>query len=438
MKPNRILEPKQPNDLDASLNGQWESLFVLLFYAGWEESSIELKKSMENYFRTFTTDALLVFLNVDSPVSKALVALHQIDSVPTVVCSNWKKETLMKDTTGVPPSIFQQIEIQIQRHKNTMESDKLEAFSKIEEILKRNRLVAFVNGASDDLESGSPSKKLMELFKEHSIHCSFKETSSDPSLEKWIKVRSGVNSIPQVFYNGEFIGEFAKIKEELGGKGLKERLSHECLVPSASNKLDALLKEARVVVFIRGTRENPEPEASCSLVKALTEKSVSFNLFEIEGDSSIPKALYEKFPVLSEAVPAPIIFIDQELFGCGYCLHERVFKEKVIPKECFRGDPVLEAIKKELQTDSVVVFIKGTPENPECCSTGKILRLLKENTAHFHYVNATASAEFKQKLVDFSGLKTFPQVFVKGELIGGFDSVKQMVEAGEWEHLVME
>ena len=88
-------------------------------------------------------------------------------------------------------------------------------------------------------------------------------------------------------------------------------------------------------------------------------------------------------------------------------------------------------IKQVIDTEPVVVFIKGTPEAPACGNSMRALEALRAAEAPIATVDVLPNPEIRQELTAFSGWPTIPQVFVKGELIGGADIVQELAINGE-------
>ena len=88
-------------------------------------------------------------------------------------------------------------------------------------------------------------------------------------------------------------------------------------------------------------------------------------------------------------------------------------------------------IKNEIENNEVCLFMKGTPEAPQCgfsMATSNILKVLEVN---FKGVNVLENQELREGVKVFSDWPTIPQLYVKGEFIGGCDIVKEMYESGE-------
>merc|ERR1712000_523455 len=79
----------------------------------------------------------------------------------------------------------------------------------------------------------------------------------------------------------------------------------------------------------------------------------------------------------------------------------------------------------------VILFMKGTPETPRCGFSRTMVSLLQEEKVDFDYYDILGDDEVRQGLKTYSNWPTFPQLYVKGELLGGLDIIKEMRESGE-------
>ncbi|KAH9426040.1 Glutaredoxin 3 [Dermatophagoides pteronyssinus] len=82
----------------------------------------------------------------------------------------------------------------------------------------------------------------------------------------------------------------------------------------------------------------------------------------------------------------------------------------------------------------IMVFIKGTPEQPRCGFTRTLLSILKEMNVQFGYFDILSDEEVRQSLKSYSKWPTYPQLYVKGSLIGGLDIIQDLRENGELEN----
>lgn len=97
---------------------------------------------------------------------------------------------------------------------------------------------------------------------------------------------------------------------------------------------------------------------------------------------------------------------------------------------------ILAGIQKAVADNTVVIFMKGTPESPMCGFSARAVELLRATGRPFAGVNALSSPAFRQVLAQFSSWPTLPQVFVKGKLIGGTDILMEMQASGELKKVI--
>jgi len=97
-----------------------------------------------------------------------------------------------------------------------------------------------------------------------------------------------------------------------------------------------------------------------------------------------------------------------------------------------------ERIKAELSSSPVVLFMKGTPDFPQCGFSAQTVAALRALGARFKHVNIFEEPEMREALKRFSNWPTYPQLYVNGELIGGCDIALQMYKSGELRKLLSE
>ncbi len=96
---------------------------------------------------------------------------------------------------------------------------------------------------------------------------------------------------------------------------------------------------------------------------------------------------------------------------------------------------VKEKIKKLIKDNNVCLFMKGTAESPQCGFSMAVSNVLKHLKINFKDINVLEDENLRQGIKDFSDWPTIPQLYVKGEFIGGCDIVKEMFEKGELKKL---
>ncbi len=94
-------------------------------------------------------------------------------------------------------------------------------------------------------------------------------------------------------------------------------------------------------------------------------------------------------------------------------------------------NPILANIKKYVEDHDVVLFMKGTPVFPQCGFSSQVVQILTYLNVQFRTINVLESEDLRQGIKDYSDWPTIPQLYVKGEFVGGCDIIKDMFEQGE-------
>jgi monothiol glutaredoxin len=95
-------------------------------------------------------------------------------------------------------------------------------------------------------------------------------------------------------------------------------------------------------------------------------------------------------------------------------------------------------IKNEVEGNDVVVFMKGTPQFPMCGFSGQVVQILDHLGVAYKGLNVLESDDLRQGIKSYSNWPTIPQLYVKGEFVGGCDIIREMFQAGELQHLLKE
>lgn len=97
---------------------------------------------------------------------------------------------------------------------------------------------------------------------------------------------------------------------------------------------------------------------------------------------------------------------------------------------------IMERIKQAIEGNAVILFMKGTPEFPQCGFSSRSSQALAACGAEFAYVNVLADPDVRANLHRYADWPTFPQLYINGELVGGCDIIMELYESGELKKLV--
>src|SRR4030081_1469750 len=99
-------------------------------------------------------------------------------------------------------------------------------------------------------------------------------------------------------------------------------------------------------------------------------------------------------------------------------------------------NPGFEQIRKDIADNDIVLFMKGTPMFPQCGFSAAVVQVLTHLGVKFKGVNVLAADTIRQGIKQFSNWPTMPQLYVKGEFVGGCDIIREMAETGELKELL--
>ncbi|MCB1386141.1 MAG: Grx4 family monothiol glutaredoxin [Nitratireductor sp.] len=97
-----------------------------------------------------------------------------------------------------------------------------------------------------------------------------------------------------------------------------------------------------------------------------------------------------------------------------------------------------EFIDNEVKNNDVVLFMKGTPDFPQCGFSGQVVQILNYLGLDYKGINVLADDDLRQGIKDYTNWPTVPQLYVKGEFIGGCDIVREMFQQGELQTFLTE
>jgi monothiol glutaredoxin len=101
-------------------------------------------------------------------------------------------------------------------------------------------------------------------------------------------------------------------------------------------------------------------------------------------------------------------------------------------------NPAIDQIKKDIGENDVVLFMKGTPAFPQCGFSAAVVQVLSHLGVQFKTVNVLEDDGVRTGIKEFADWPTIPQLYVKGEFVGGCDIVREMAESGELGDLMKE
>ena len=102
------------------------------------------------------------------------------------------------------------------------------------------------------------------------------------------------------------------------------------------------------------------------------------------------------------------------------------------------SEEVLDSIKQQISENPIILYMKGSPQAPQCGFSAQTVQCMVACGQRFAYVDILSNPDIRSTLPGYANWPTFPQLWVDGELVGGCDIITEMFEAGELETLLVE
>lgn len=342
--------------------------------------------------------------------------------------------------------------------------------SRLQQLVDSKPILLFMKGTPDQPRCGF-SRKVLDVLKELGVEFGSFDILSDEEVREGMKVFSNWPTFPQLYCKGELIGG-CDITIEMHENGeLKTLFEQHGLLPNAvktavsivekpatetksdanfsasdngaivadsvgiseslKSRLESILNSSPIMLFMKGTPEEPRCGFSRKSVEILKEEELEFSSFNILDDEEVRQGL----KTYSNWSSYPQLYIKGELIGGSDIMIEmqksgelkRVVAEKgAMPKESLEN-----RLKRLVSSSTIMLFMKGTPDAPRCGFSSKVVNALREEGLNFGSFDILNDEEVRQGLKTYSNWPTFPQLYHKGELIGGCDIVLEMHKSGE-------
>eukprot|EP00980_Cylindrotheca_fusiformis_P011815 scaffold2816_cov121-Cylindrotheca_fusiformis.AAC.31 len=199
-----------------------------------------------------------------------------------------------------------------------------------------------------------------------------------------------------------------------------------------TDRLNSLIKTDTVMLFMKGEPSAPKCGFSRQAVELFQQHQIPFASFNILTDDVVRQGLkkHSNWPTY------PQIYVSGELIGGLDILKEMAeegpLKEQLgVSLPATTVSPLQDRLANLVKRSDVMVFMKGLPSAPKCGFSRQMIEILDESGVSYDAFNILEDEEVRQGLKEFSNWPTYPQLYVKGDLVGGLDVCKELVEEGE-------
>ncbi|XP_044096691.1 glutaredoxin-3 [Neovison vison] len=193
-----------------------------------------------------------------------------------------------------------------------------------------------------------------------------------------------------------------------------------------SLRLKKLTHAAPCMLFMKGTPQEPRCGFSKQMVEILNKHNIQFSSFDIFSDEEVRQGLktYSNWPTY------PQLYVSGELIG-GLDVIKELEASDELDTICPKAPKLEERLKVLTNKASVMLFMKGNKQEAKCGFSKQILEILNSTGVEYETFDILEDEEVRQGLKTYSNWPTYPQLYVKGELVGGLDIVKELRDHGE-------
>ncbi|KAI7999373.1 Monothiol glutaredoxin-S17 [Camellia lanceoleosa] len=461
---------------------------ILHFWASWCDAS----KQMDQVFSHLSTDfPLSHFLRVEAEEQPEISEAYSVSAVPFFVfCKDGKAVDTLEGadpsslankvakvagsiTLGEPaapaslgmaagPMILETVkDLAKENGSSQVESQLASGLSdglkkQLQKLVNSHAIMLFMKGSPEEPKCGF-SRKVIDILKEEKVQFGTFDILTDNEVREGLKKFSNWPTFPQLYCKGELLGgcdiviamhdngelkevfrdhgveiydsNEAKVTKNVGGKGgISESTG---LSATLTSRLESLINSSPVMLFMKGKPDEPQCGFSRKVVEILQQEKVDFKSVDILTDDEVRQGL----KVYSNWSSYPQLYISGELIGGSDIVLEMQrsgeLKKILAEKGISQKETLEDRLKKLITSSPVMLFMKGTPDGPKCGFSSKVVDALRNEGVTFGSFDILTNEEVRQGLKTFSNWPTFPQLYYKGELIGGCDIVMEMHNNGE-------
>jgi len=199
-----------------------------------------------------------------------------------------------------------------------------------------------------------------------------------------------------------------------------------------NSRLQGIVNYSPIMLFMKGSKAEPFCGFSKQAIAMLNKSGVDYSTFDILQDEEVRQGLKD----YANWKTYPQLYIKGELLGGLDIMKEMEaegsFQETLEAAGQQEDEPenLTSKLKGLINKAPVVLFMKGNKEQPFCGFSRKAVALLQEHSIDFDTFDILGDEEVRQGLKEYSNWKTYPQLYIKGELMGGIDIMKEMEEDG--------
>jgi len=252
-----------------------------------------------------------------------------------------------------------------------------------------------------------------------------------------VSVKYSVGSVPTcvILHAGKEVDRVdgantAQLTQKLKAQVLRVSVAAPQITKSTEEllhrRLQQLINTAPCMLFMKGNPTEPKCGFSRTIIGILDSHNTQYSTFDILQDEEVRQGLktYSNWPTY------PQLYINGELVGGLDIIKEMEASgelQEMLPKKSTLNERLEGLVKRS----PLMVFMKGSPSEPKCGFSRTLVQMLNTTGLEYDTFDILADEEVRQGLKKFSDWPTYPQVYVRGDLIGGLDIIKELEASGD-------
>ncbi|NXN76140.1 GLRX3 protein, partial [Himantopus himantopus] len=251
-----------------------------------------------------------------------------------------------------------------------------------------------------------------------------------------VSEKYGISSVPTFLFfknsqkvdrlDGAHAPELTKKVQRHASSSSVSAGSNDSAKEDLNVRLKKLINAAPCMLFMKGSPKEPRCGFSKQMVEILNKHGISFSSFDIFSDEEVRQGLktYSNWPTY------PQLYVAGELIG-GLDIVKELEASGELDTVCPKAQKLEDRLKNLISKAPVMLFMKGSKQVAKCGFSKQIIEILNNTGVDYETFDILEDEEVRQGLKTYSNWPTYPQLYVKGELVGGLDIVKELKESGE-------
>ncbi|KAM9549464.1 glutaredoxin-3 [Guaruba guarouba] len=271
------------------------------------------------------------------------------------------------------------------------------------------------------------------LAKEH-MQVAFVKLEAEAVPE--VSEKYGISSVPTFLFfknsqkvdrlDGAHAPELTKRVQRHASSSSLSAGSNDSVKEDLNVRLKKLINAAPCMLFMKGSPKEPRCGFSKQMVEILNKHGISFSSFDIFSDEEVRQGLktYSNWPTY------PQLYVSGELIG-GLDIVKELEASGELDTVCPKAEKLENRLKALINKAPVMLFMKGSKQVAKCGFSKQIVEIMNNTGVDYETFDILEDEEVRQGLKTYSNWPTYPQLYVKGELVGGLDIIKELKETGE-------